>query len=406
MALGILIAAGVQDEAYALGGTDQGVDSYASDAIRTLLTEVENNRTAVLVVLAGYKDKMTRLLNADPGLPRRFPLQLHLSDYTPEDLGKIAEQAANDRFEMRFAPGLQVLIVANIRQSRLHDIAKNNAALAINMVETAMGQLATRVMRQRKQSPGQQIEMDVLVAEDFGIDEAAAAAPAPAPRPAPSVDPARYNRNAQTPPGRTPSPAPQPKPSLGWLSSFGPELVGRHFGKSYAASSLATKKHVGVYFSAHWCPPCRSFTPVLASWYRQHAVRLGLEIVFVSSDQSESAFNEYIAEMPWVAVPYSASGVRQTLSDKYSCRGVPYLVILDQDGGVCTTEGRGGVSSDPTGALFPWGKPKATNSFREGQTVKENDPLIWVVSNLSLAILLSAISFVADSSIHPGSFRF
>ena len=52
------------DEAYALGGTDQGVDSYASDAIRTLLTEVENNRTSILVVLAGYRDKMNRLLAA------------------------------------------------------------------------------------------------------------------------------------------------------------------------------------------------------------------------------------------------------------------------------------------------------------------------------------------------------
>ena len=39
------------DEAYAL--VDSGGDSFSSEAIRTLLTEVENNRTGLMVVLAG-----------------------------------------------------------------------------------------------------------------------------------------------------------------------------------------------------------------------------------------------------------------------------------------------------------------------------------------------------------------
>lgn len=74
---------------------------------------MENNRTNLLVILAGYKDKMQGLLNADPGLPRRFPnqviayfahrrplptkltngacLQVHLADYSPAELALIAE---------------------------------------------------------------------------------------------------------------------------------------------------------------------------------------------------------------------------------------------------------------------------------------------------------------------------
>ena len=44
------------DEAYAL--VDGGGDGFSSEAVRTLLTEVENNRTNLLVVLAGYEDKM------------------------------------------------------------------------------------------------------------------------------------------------------------------------------------------------------------------------------------------------------------------------------------------------------------------------------------------------------------
>eukprot|EP01051_Picozoa_sp_SAG22_P015598 SAG22_NODE_2061_length_3062_cov_69.961721_2_plen_810_part_01 len=344
------------DEAYALGGTEQGVDSFASDAIRTLLTEVENNRTNVLVVLAGYRDKMTRLLNADPGLPRRFPLQLHLSDYSPEELGEIAEQAALDRFEMRLAPGLKQLIVSHIKRERMQDIAKNNAALSINMVETAMGQLATRIMRQRRLSPDLEVEMDVLVAEDFDINANTLGGVGTS-RPA---EPGLKTSAGTAGAARPPAPA---AASAGWLSMFGTELVSRTPGRPITVASLASKKYVGVYFSAHWCPPCRSFTPTLSSWYQQHASRLGMEIVFVSSDQHEGAFNQYLALMPWAAVPFSDEAGRRALSDRFGCTGLPFLVILDEQGAVCTTEGRSMVMSDPQATAFPWATPSASPSF-------------------------------------------
>jgi hypothetical protein len=57
------------DEAYALA--DSSNDGFSGEAIRTLLTEVENNRANLLVVLAGYRDKMLTnddsLVNMDPG---------------------------------------------------------------------------------------------------------------------------------------------------------------------------------------------------------------------------------------------------------------------------------------------------------------------------------------------------
>ena len=51
------------DEAYALAGKD----GFSQEAVRTLLTEVENNRTSVLIILAGYRDKMQTFMRADPG---------------------------------------------------------------------------------------------------------------------------------------------------------------------------------------------------------------------------------------------------------------------------------------------------------------------------------------------------
>jgi thiol-disulfide isomerase/thioredoxin len=51
------------------------------------------------------------------------------------------------------------------------------------------------------------------------------------------------------------------------------------------------------YFSAHWCPPCRSFTPLLSKFYKRHAASKDFEIIFVSNDKDEAEFNAYFASM-------------------------------------------------------------------------------------------------------------
>jgi nucleoredoxin len=70
--------------------------------------------------------------------------------------------------------------------------------------------------------------------------------------------------------------------------------------------SLNGKEIVALYFSAHWCPPCKQFTPKLADVYNDLIKsQKSFEIVFVSSDRSEEEFYEYFKEMPWIALPYS-----------------------------------------------------------------------------------------------------
>ena len=109
---------------------------------------------------------------------------------------------------------------------------------------------------------------------------------------------------------------------------------------SVNTSEILKDKYVALYFSAHWCPPCRGFTPKLAEWYAKSLKEKGLEIVFVSSDRDEKSFNEYFAEQPWLALPFSDRTKKAELSKQFKVQGIPTLVILNKDGTVITTKGR------------------------------------------------------------------
>ena len=63
-------------------------------------------------------------------------------------------------------------------------------------------------------------------------------------------------------------------------------------------------KSVGIYFSAHWCPPCRAFTPQLAELYKEFQEKSqSFRMVLLSCDRDKESFDFYRAEMPWPAVP-------------------------------------------------------------------------------------------------------
>ena len=88
------------------------------------------------------------------------------------------------------------------------------------------------------------------------------------------------------------------------------------------------------YYSAHWCGPCRRFTPKLRVFYKTMRM-LGyhnFEIVFVSSDTSAKSMAKYMKEeqMPWPAVKYGKR-IHNTVS-RYKGSGIPCLVVTDRWG--------------------------------------------------------------------------
>merc|ERR1711871_887822 len=88
-------------------------------------------------------------------------------------------------------------------------------------------------------------------------------------------------------------------------------------GELSTADAMMGKTHVGIYFSAHWCPPCRGFTPKLAEWYTKDLKAKGLEVVFVSADRDQKAFDEYYGEQPWLSIPYDCDDEKDALNSKF-----------------------------------------------------------------------------------------
>lgn len=115
-------------------------------------------------------------------------------------------------------------------------------------------------------------------------------------------------------------------------------------GRSVPPSDLQGKV-VALYFSAHWCPPCKGFTPLLKEFYKSiKGQGLPLEIVFVSSDKSESEASSYFQNDhgDWLMLDL---GQKAGVSDKFQIKGIPTLIVIDPAGKAVASDARDQVAS-------------------------------------------------------------
>ncbi len=90
------------DEAYYLYRPENDRD-YGVEAIEILLQVMENQRDKLVVVLAGYKDRMDDFFRLNPGMSSRVAHHIDFPDYTVTELSKIAElMLASETYE--FSP--------------------------------------------------------------------------------------------------------------------------------------------------------------------------------------------------------------------------------------------------------------------------------------------------------------
>jgi thiol-disulfide isomerase/thioredoxin len=150
---------------------------------------------------------------------------------------------------------------------------------------------------------------------------------------------------------------------------FGENLVSKASDGSLTSVStidaLSSVEFIILYFSAAWCPPCRSFSPLLDEFLDANASRLKTTCIFVSGDKTQQEFEKYFFSHKWpLAVTFD--GVRKLqLNQHFDVQGIPTVVVLDKKGAVITLDARGDVMTDPTGVRFPWAPRSLVDVFAE-----------------------------------------
>eukprot|EP00913_Durusdinium_trenchii_P014948 g14022.t1 len=160
-------------------------------------------------------------------------------------------------------------------------------------------------------------------------------------------------------------------------------------GEGTVGPEAIAGKHLGLYFSAHWCPPCRAFTPQLAKWYAGVKKELGdkFEIVFCSGDRDDEN---------WCALPFDR---KDDLDGIYKIEGIPTFLIVDQEGNIVTKAGRSLVGRNAPASEFPWAPPviqELDNPDEQG--INDKPTLCLMLESVPIAnqsdILAKAIQFL------------
>ena len=179
---------------------------------------------------------------------------------------------------------------------------------------------------------------------------------------------------------------------------FGKTLLKNDGSTIETSKAFNNVDAVGLYFSAHWCPPCRGFTPKLSERYTKlKESGKKVEMVFLSSDHDQNAFNEYHKTMSFLASPFSNSRLKETLSEKYKVRGIPALIFIDgKTGKLITTEGRASISAPSFLEDFPY-HPKPVNDISANLSgIQTEKSLIVMMESADDNVKIDVTTFLTE----------
>ena len=159
------------DEAYSL--VDGRSGSYGDEAINTIVQEMENYRDDMVVIFAGYPDRMEEFLQKNPGLRSRIAYHVPFADYSVEELCSIAALTARKK-GLRLDDRAQEKL-ASVFETARRQADFGNGRYVRNILEKAKMAQATRLLTQDYESLTQK-EITTLCAEDIEMPEIAAPA--------------------------------------------------------------------------------------------------------------------------------------------------------------------------------------------------------------------------------------
>ncbi len=150
------------DEAYALYRGD-GISNadYGREAIDTLIAEMENHRSDLVVIMAGYTQEMNQLMKANVGLESRMPYVIEFPNYTREQLFEIFMLQVKKSFEC--CEGFENVVknyFDSISDEVLESKEFSNARFVRNLFERTWGKAVLRTQLNKE-------EKTILTNEDF-----------------------------------------------------------------------------------------------------------------------------------------------------------------------------------------------------------------------------------------------
>ena len=130
------------DEAYYLYKPDNERD-YGAEAIEILLQVMENQRDDLVVIFAGYKDKMDKFYESNPGLSSRVTNHVDFPDYTGDELLQIAKLMLEEQ-QYRFADDADKVLL-DYAERRMKQPHFANARSIRNAIDRARMRQANRI---------------------------------------------------------------------------------------------------------------------------------------------------------------------------------------------------------------------------------------------------------------------
>ena len=161
------------DEAYSLVEKD---GLYGDEAINTIVQMMENYREDVIVIFAGYPDKMERFLEKNEGLRSRIAFHIDFPDYNAEELCDILKLMTRDK-------GYTLDEEAEKKCRGIFEIACKNAEFGNgrfvrNVLEQAIIKQSSRIVSELQNETYDKTIISTLSASDFDINAAKTYKPA------------------------------------------------------------------------------------------------------------------------------------------------------------------------------------------------------------------------------------
>jgi stage V sporulation protein K len=172
------------DEAYALVQPVGANNDFGREVLNALMTVLSEPNPDMIIILAGYEDRMEQMLESNAGLRDRFPLTLHFDDFTADELLQMAENLAHGQGFV-FAPEAKERLQGMIERAvRARDPHFGNGRWLHNLMEHGiLKAMAERVMNTPASTDERLLltrieEADVLSADELWLSQRTTLRPA------------------------------------------------------------------------------------------------------------------------------------------------------------------------------------------------------------------------------------